>query len=317
MNNSTTQQINKLTRKTVIYLIIIVALAAGLRTIRAFQQSRYDPDAYLYFFMAKDWSIGGAKYVYSNNPDWIPPLLPFVESSGSYIGLSPEITGLLLGGILGSLMPIAAFIIILNILDVDRSRRKIIDKKLRTLDNMSSDLGSLTSDLGSQTSDLVSQTSDSSTFVINNVFLALFGAFLIAVHPYMIRISVSCMRECLSIPLTCFAVLFAVIAIGRKNLLCWGIFGILTALASMTRKEGVEIIIVFLLWLIVDIVREILSKKSVFNSRPAYAFYLTKVILVTMICFWGLVLPVEKALAGTNCKWNITQTIEKGMKLFK
>jgi hypothetical protein len=302
MFNSTIRKINKSKHKVVIYLILIVIFAAGLRTIRAAEQSRYDGDAYRYFKMAKDWSIGGAEYVYSNDHD-IPPLLPFLESCGYYVGLSPESTGLLLGGILGSLMPIAAFIVILNI--VDTSKREDVDSAT-CLDGKYADIS------------LEGEVRESK-FKMDNSFLAFFGAFLIAVHPYMIRISVSCMRECLYIPFLLFTVTFGVIAIKKQFVWLWGLVGVLGALMALTRREGVEIIIIFLVWLIVDIIRNciFLEKKASTELSSKPIFYYVKIFLVFMFCFLPIVISVDNKLSKTNCTWSIVQPIVTGMELFK
>ena len=297
---STIKKINNSKHKIAIYLILIVFLAAGLRTIRAFEQSRYDKDAYVYLVMAQDWNIGGAGYSFSNNGFlWMPPLLPYLMSRGELIGLSPETTGLLAGGILGSLIPIAIFIIILNIINVLKCRNLnfhncsdaidedgllVPQKKLHTTNNF-----------------------QPATFNFSNEFLALLGAFLSAIHPYMIRISVSCMRESIYIPILIFSVIVGIVAIKRNSIWLWGIFGILAAFGFMTRKEGLEILIILIVYGFIDV---IINYKKVFKRK---LIYWISAILIAIVCFLGVVLPVQQRLSNTSVTWSIMDVINRGV----
>ena len=325
MNNSTTQQINKLTKKTVIYLVLIVALAAGLRTIRAFEQSRYDGDAYVYLNMAKDWSIGGAEYAYKESKFiWMPPLLPYIMSCGAFIGLSPESTGLLLGGFLGSMMTLAIFVIIINIVDVrgggivrplvgeSKSRlneenenlEKSVVRKERWYQSWLSRLlpsCGLVKNFGYQT--IVHE------HAFSNSSLALLGAFLVTIHPYMIRISVSCMRESLYIPIIVLSIMIAIIAIKRKSIWLWCLFGLLAALAFMTRKEGLELLVMLIIYGTIDIIFycKLLRKRLLYWCR---------VIVIVMICFLGIVLPVQYHLSKVGSIWSISSVVGQGLEKF-
>jgi len=309
-----------------IYLILIIILAAGLRTIRAFEQRRYDPDAYLYFEMAEDWSIGGAEYSYANTPSGIPPLLPYLESCGSYIGLSPETTGLLLCGILGSLMPLAAFVIIMSI--VGKKRPETRDCRLETEDRKK--------DIRDQRPKATDHGLRTTGFKFSREFIALLAAFIVAVHPFLIRISVACMRESLYIPLTAFALMCAVIAIKRRTYLPWAVFGILAALGSMTRTEGTEILIAFFVWFIVDILinfKTLIPKVffvlranvprlrlgQVVNSREMDCleckitwFYYIKIYCIVLFFFLIVFIPVDNYMKQTECTWDITTFFTRG-----
>jgi hypothetical protein len=239
----------KLFNKTTIYLILIVTLAGVVRTARALEEERYSVDVYLYFQMAKDWAYYGADYVYSYNVENIPPLLPWIMAKGYDFGLTPEYTGLIIGGVLGVLMPLAAFWIVLNLFP--NAKRQNKDAQ--------------------------------ATMSAENY--ALLAAFIIAVHPFLVRISVSCLREILYLPLIVFAVAFAISAIYNKSLWRWCVFAVLAALANMVRREGIFIIVIFFTWQAVELVID--WKK--FKKNIAY--YALASVLVFVV-FLGLTLPV-------------------------
>jgi hypothetical protein len=305
----------KLSRKTITYLILIVILAAGLRTIRAFEQTRYDPDAYLIFFIAKNISDGGISYAYDQKIDQTtPPLLPLIESSGRYINLSPDTVGLLVGGILGSLMPIAIFFMVLNIVDVKKDRWQIAENG-QSVDNRqsSTDDESLTMNNNSSLPFIRNLK-----FEINNEFLSLLGAFLVAVHPYLIRISVGCMRESLYIPILVLAILLGMYAAKNKSCVCWGLMGFCSVIGSMTRREGIEIIIIFLLWFVFDIIYYLFSSsKYVAEEKRNFYIYKIKSFFIFMIFSIGIILLIKYFLLPENCKWDIISFAESGINILK
>jgi hypothetical protein len=135
---------------------------------------------------------------------------------GYNFGLTPDYTGLIVGIILGSLIPLAAFWIALNLFS--QVKRGNADENA----------------------------------LPGNYFYALLAAFLMAVSPFFVRISVSCLREILYLPFMAFAVAFAISAIYNKSLWRWGIFAIMTVLANMARREGVVLIVVFFAWELVE-----------------------------------------------------------------
>jgi hypothetical protein len=242
--------------KNIIYLFLIVLLAAVLRTVRMFEESWFGPDVYVYFYMAKNWAYHGVAYAYFNGFKQIPPLLLWIMGNGYRIGLEPDQTGLILGVILGSLMPLAAFWIVNNLFE-------------------SADV------------------CDSGRLCE----YALLAAFITAVHPFFIRISVSCLREIIYLPTTAFAVGFAISAIKKKSLWRWGIFALLAALGSMSRREGVEVIIIFLVWGGIEL---FIDRK---NLRKIIFHYLLTALLVISI-YGFLVLSVMYSLRDTACTWN-------------
>ena len=90
--------------------------------------------------------------------------------------------------------------------------------------------------------------------------LALLAAFLGAIHPSLVRISARCLRDSLYIPFVAIALICAVSAIKNKSLFKWCLFSVVAALACLTRYEGQELIIFFLIWLFVEIVVNLISK---------------------------------------------------------
>ena len=233
----------KLPRKIIIYLVLIILLAAALRIVRAFEETRYSVDVYVYFQMAENWAYHGMEYYYS--PREIPPLLPWVMAWGYNFGLTSEYTGLIIGVLLGALMPLAAFWIALNLFSVEEQSEE-----------------------------------DTMPYVY-----ALLAAFLVAVHPFLIRISVSCLREILYLPLMVFAMAFAVSAIRDKALWKWCVFAALTALANMTRREGIVVLVIFFVWQAV----EFFIDREKYRKDAAYYMLISFLVLAV---FWGLTLPV-------------------------
>ena len=248
----------KIFNKTVIYLTLIVLLAGGLRIARAVEEDRYSVDAYFYFEMAENWACYGVDYTQSYNANNIPPLLPLLMAMGYNLGLNPDSSGLIIGILLGSLMPLAAFWIALNLF-------------------------------------FNHQQKDESLW--NNNTYALLAAFLIAIHPFLVRISVSCLREILYLPLIAFAIAFAVSAIYNKSLWKWGGFAVLTALASMTRREGIIIIFIFLIWQlgVLAVARKNFTKNIKYNALS---------IVVVMLIFSGLMFSVLYLLRDSSSVWS-------------
>lgn len=242
----------EISKKTIIILVFILAIAGALRTIRAFEQQRYDPDAYGYFTMAANWSLAGTGYAYSLDAS-TPPLLPWAMSKGQIIGLSPERTGLILGGALGTFLPIAVFVI--AFLTLGRKEN-----------------------------------------------FALIAAFFATIHPFLIRISVSCMRECLYIPLVAFAIMFAILAINKKSFTYWVLFACTAALGVTARREGIVLIVIFLFWLAVE---AIIDFKKFFK---AIKYYATISVLVLFVYF-GFALSVQYTLRKTQSTWSFVNNL--------
>jgi hypothetical protein len=254
----------KLFNITNVCLISIVILAAVLRIARMFQEMRYSTDVYLYFEMAANWTRYGVEYTYSYGHCSIPPLLLWLMAIGNQLGLTPEQTGLILGITLGSLMPLAAFGISFYLFSHLKDKPETLFPVPKTLSRC-------------------------------HVY-ALLAAFFVAVHPFLVRISVSCLREVLYLPLFAFAIFCAVSAIYNKSLWKWFLFALLVTLANMTRKEGIGLILIFFLWQAVEFIfdRE--------NSRKNIVYHIKASVLVLSV-FLGITLPVWYMLNSNACKW--------------
>ncbi len=84
---------------------------------------------------------------------------------------------------------------------------------------------------------------------------ACFAAMLIVVHPYSIELSANILRDA---PYHCFfifALLAAIHAINSQRLLHWVLFAIIAGLAALTRGEGIELILIFLVWNVVWLIK--------------------------------------------------------------
>lgn len=232
-------------------MILITLLAGVLRVIRIFEEERFSNDVYTYFKMAKNWAYHGSNYTYFYDTQSVPPLMPWLMAMGYNVGLSPQYSGLILGSVLGSLMPLGAFWITLNLFP----ETKWQDNEIKA-----------------------------GTVLPKNYFYALLAAFFIAVHPFFIRISVSCLREILYLPFIVFAVAFAISAIHNKSLWKWCFFSIATTLGNMARREAVILIGIFFIWQMVEF---IVDRK---DFRKNIKYYALASLTVTLI-FLAMMLP--------------------------
>ena len=254
----------KIFNKTVIFLALIVLLAGTLRILRMIEEDRFSVDAYLYFQMAEDWAYYGTDYVTLHNYKNIPPMLPWLMAVGYSWGLKAGTTGLILGILLNSLMPLSAFWITLNLFPASGKYEGI--------------------------------QPEANALPLNHIY-ALLAAFLVAVHPFLVRISVSCLREILYLPLITLAVAFAISAIYNKSLWKWCIFALLTALANVARREGISLIFIFFVWLAVELIND---RKSFIGEIKYYA----ATSLIIVLSFSGLTLLILYTLRSASYIWH-------------
>lgn len=99
-----------LKNRTILCLLIIMALAFSLRTARCFLTNRSDKDSVTYLKIAKDFVRKDFKYAFELNPRF-PPLYLLMMIGGEKAGIDAETTGLAVSVIAGSLLCLAAFII--------------------------------------------------------------------------------------------------------------------------------------------------------------------------------------------------------------
>ncbi len=236
----------KALNKTWIYLLLIILLGGALRVARMFEETRYSNDAYLYFQMAEDWAAYGSRYVALYDDSSIPPLLPWLMAKGYCLGLDAESTGLILGILLGTLMPLAVFWAAFTLF----SGMNHLDDSPKV------------------------------------EFYALLAALLVATHPFLARISVSCLREILYLPFIFFAFAFAISAVYNKSLWKWCAFALLAALANLTRREGILLVVIFLIWLMLELAAD---RKDFVKNIKHYILSTVAVIIIFLVINWGAV----------------------------
>ncbi|MDD5727014.1 MAG: hypothetical protein PHV59_00485 [Victivallales bacterium] len=251
-------------KRTIIFLALIILLAGALRIARALQEERYSVDAYYYFSLAENYAFYGGDYVREYHEENMPPLLPRIQGYAYNLGLTPEQSGLLIGILLGSLMPLAAFWIALNLFPQN-------------------------------------STAGESDSLPKNYLYGLLAAFFVAIHPFFIRISVSCLREILYLPLTAFAVAFAVAAITRRSLLRWCCFALLAAFATTARREGVLIPAVFLAWQTLEAIIAFKDFRSDLKYRLSATVMVTLIYLGTTMLLYGNILAYVGDAYGLTC----------------
>lgn len=121
----------------------------------------------------------------------------------------------------------------------------------------------------------------------------LLAALLIAIHPYLIRMSVSILRDNLYIALVIFAITYAIYGITRKKSWhFWLSCGLMAGLASMTRREGIELFIIIPAWLIFSVARGYFGKKYKpelkHNSISLLCFIAgVLLVLIPLICYFN------------------------------
>lgn len=168
-------------------------------------------------------------------------------------------------------------------------------------------------------------------YIVNILFkrpdLALLAAFLGAIHPSLVRISVRCLRDSLYIPLAAIALVLAVAAIKNRSVFKWGLFAVVSAVASFSRYEGQELIIFFLIWFFVEIIIEFISKLRTKNQEPPancqpstinYQLSTTKYycysIISVLVIFSTLNLCVAYSLKQTKYTNQFFPVIESGIQ---
>lgn len=139
--------------------------------------------------------------------------------------------------------------------------------------------------------------------------LALLAAFLGAIHPSLVRISIRCLRDSLYIPLIAIALALAVAAIKNRSVLQWCLFSVIAALACLTRYEGQELIIIFLIWFFVEIAMKFISKfrKTLPSIKhqtiaPTDIKYYCYSFFLVIIIFSSLNLCISYSLSQTKYK---------------
>lgn len=149
-------------------------------------------------------------------------------------------------------------------------------------------------------------------YIVNILFkrsdLALIAAFLGAIHPSLVRISVRCLKDSLYIPLVAIALAVALSAIKNKSVLKWCLFAVVAALACFSRYEGQELIIIYVIWIVAEIV---INRKSIRENLKHYCCS----FLLVMIIFSGLNWCVSYSLNMTKYTNHFFSVIESNIDL--
>ncbi len=88
------------------YSLFLIGLF--IRTVRSLLYNDITPDAVLYVTMANEWIGKGADAAFKVQR-WIPPLWPYLLRCGDYLGLSPEMTGTVIGVTAGSVVSLCGY----------------------------------------------------------------------------------------------------------------------------------------------------------------------------------------------------------------
>jgi hypothetical protein len=117
--------------------------------------------------------------------------------------------------------------------------------------------------------------------LLKSHFLALTGALMAAVYPYLVRSSVSVLRESIYIPFFCLVLTFAIRGMSRrKSWHEWFICGILAGMGILTRREGLELLLILLSWLVVCVS----SNLFVYRRKGATGKY----FVAALFCVTGI-----------------------------
>ena len=103
--------------KYITYLLLIFLLAFAVRTVKVLTKPIVCRGSILYVKMANYWADFGVNEAYNLNPN-IPPVYVATLAMGQkYLGLRPEITGDIVGIVLGALLSLAVFFITFSLFD--------------------------------------------------------------------------------------------------------------------------------------------------------------------------------------------------------
>ncbi len=134
---------------------------------------------------------------------------------------------------------------------------------------------------------------------------AYFAALLIAFHPYSIELSANILRDAPYHCLFVFALAGAIYAINTGKTRFWILFGILTGLAALTRKEGPELLLIFFIWNIIVLVKN----GKLFKERFAQVL---KDSIIVVGCFCVITMPLWLFIrCNTDSTWSLLPFMNK------
>ncbi len=135
--------------------------------------------------------------------------------------------------------------------------------------------------------------------VFQNRHYALVAAFLGAIHPYSLRLSALIMRDTPFMAAFMLAIACGLWGAKTKKMYYWVLFAVFTVLASLSRKEGPELIIIFFVWSIWHLWSNRLEWKR-------ETIYLAKTSSCIVMIFLVCTLPLQLYLKhNSDCTWSI------------
>ncbi len=130
--------------------------------------------------------------------------------------------------------------------------------------------------------------------------VALAAAFLAATHPYLIRDCSDVMRDPLFFFLLFSALALAVNAAGRDFSRLWYLSGVFAGLALLTRSEGNEILLGFLLWAAADAWLAFRKGELIRSLKKSL-----RCGLALLAGFLIVAVPVQNVLSKTASDWTL------------
>ncbi len=148
--------------------------------------------------------------------------------------------------------------------------------------------------------------------------LALLAAFMAMAHPGLIRISAEVMRDGPFLSLAVYSLAFFALGAGSGRgrwWLWWTLGGVFAGLAVMVRSEGIELMLAFLGWGVLELV--LLGWRAYRGSgdrgegegaeRPAgrMAIRILAGMVLAGVMFSSVSFPAQIALSGTSSTWTV------------
>lgn len=128
--------------------------------------------------------------------------------------------------------------------------------------------------------------------------IALAAALLTAVHPYLARMSVETIRDNLFLLFFFSALAFAVTAVAGEKSRLWLPAGACAGLATLTRSEGIELVLALPLWFAIELWLTDDGKKRMLRGQ-------TVSLLAFAAAFMLVTVPVQYALMDTGSSWTV------------
>ncbi|HOK03795.1 MAG TPA: glycosyltransferase family 39 protein [Victivallales bacterium] len=238
------------TQNRLLLLLGIFILALSLRIGRAMELERIEKDGTELILIAKNINESGFSGAFAENPR-LPPLYILLILCGIKIGFSPEIVGIFISVVAGSLIIFPVY---------------LIGKRL-----------------------------------FSDIFPSLLAALFIAIYPNLARLSAEVLRDPLYQLLSISAICMIIEGISKQKKVFFALAGFFTAFAVATRNEGIEILIIFFIFLLIETLILISDKRNFYSSLARN----TWIFAIFAITFISFALPFEISLKGTKSSWTI------------